>query len=799
MTITALFTPEWITPSGTLGSVSEGDTISFVLEAAEVAVVELPAGEPNEIYVGSGNGPLVFRVEVGGTSAAFTRVGDYLTLSAIPYQTAAKIILGRIPAYEILEGSLPPGTGLVSGQIVGTVGNIPDDAPSTYDFTIRISNGSAVRDRRFFVTAEPVIGAPLWEEETLPPVYVDAVSGWTLYDLGTVQRGSAFGYTFGARSVDGGNSPSASVIEDPLVVRFGYNIGVPSDLEWDETARRLNGVVAVSATPGRYVFLLDLEGPSAPAPIRVSITVSEDIAINVAPPISIAWQTPPGLLGVLREADPCPYGVRAITSIDSPVSYTIVNGSLPPGLGLNAVTGDIIGVVGYVSLTGTYQFTIRARTENTYGDRTFSIGITSFYDDVSLVNVVVRATGNDRYDLGSGYRARLIPDEDVFRISDQSFGFPDHPSIYLVGGLRGDDFNDAISGDGTQGIPRLDYHGEMELILGGHRVFVVRDERGQIVYEVLVRELIDPREGSGGFSYATELPVEQKARYPHTMPTTFKYIYENSVRNIRLDLIGDLGFGCSDPSDRFVPGVLGGEGLPTWMRSPQVPGDVLTAPGFVLAYPVAFLRPGAGARALAAAEADTSIPRMGKLVTFGGYRTEFISRRATEFDNSMKILPFSVDAGGTSVRIGRYAGHVSEAVVVVDDAEPILWVIDDHFTVVGNDLLFSALPGPALIYVIVEDEPTALSPIAETVGGIQIAVGPYAASLISIQVDGVNVPNYSINLGTGIATFPTGIDEESEVVLVVGPSALDGTTTFEAQTTGVAKYSKLPGRLGKLA
>jgi hypothetical protein len=109
--------------------------------------------------------------------------------------------------------------------------------------------------------------------------------------------------------------------------------------------------------------------------IGTGIIVGGGISIVNQPPPS--WATTSGSLGT-------DYTQRTSTfspSATNASSYSLVSGSLPTGLSLNASTGVISGTASGVSdyTSTTYNFTLRASNLSGDSDRAFSIQIYSRY------------------------------------------------------------------------------------------------------------------------------------------------------------------------------------------------------------------------------------------------------------------------------------------------------------------------------------------------------------------------------------------------------------------------------------
>lgn len=417
-----------------------------------------------------------------------------------------------------------------------------------------------------------------------------------------VLRGTSFTYAF--RATDPDSLPPPADLTGTL----------PDGLRYSSEARRIDGVVALEATLGTYPFTLTIAPDDA---LDFFIEVApRDPDLPLAPPLTIGWVTPTGSLGTLRDDTPCPFGVEAITTTGDAVSYELVNGAgaLPPGLSIDEETGDIYGIS--TGGNGTYTFAIRARVDATFEDRVFSITVTSVYSAPALTTVFLRPPGPDGLELISIY-SDALPDSAIFRLNtaDSNFGLPSTPSIYLIGGLNADDASLAAATSAEPGLNRPDTgtHQWFRLILGGHKVYTATDTAGNVLYEVLVRELYDPLALAGGFT------IDGQASPIYLPDDGTVALRVPSLNNLRFDLMSDIGFATTAPTLRRKAWVTGGESVPPWLRGTTAFASVL---------PVAYLKPGKGEEILALIDTleDDILPRDGIAIDFSGYVTRRVAR-----------------------------------------------------------------------------------------------------------------------------------------------------------------------------
>lgn len=107
---------------------------------------------------------------------------------------------------------------------------------------------------------------------------------------------------------------------------------------------------------------------------------------NMKPLPPLRWLYPLGDLGLFTEHDTFSYELRLATSnslSNTITGFSVVSGTLPPGLTLNAGSGEISGTFGWVDGQETFTFTIEVEDnlENTI-QGTFSITVKEFVTEV---------------------------------------------------------------------------------------------------------------------------------------------------------------------------------------------------------------------------------------------------------------------------------------------------------------------------------------------------------------------------------------------------------------------------------
>jgi Zn finger protein HypA/HybF involved in hydrogenase expression len=216
--------------------------------------------------------------------------------------------------FSIISGSLPPGLGL--NAATGLISGTPTKA-GTYTFTAKVvdSNGNSDTD----ICTIVVVGAP--------PVNLDCGACGNGFNNGKV--GSPYTAML---SVSGGKSPFTFTISSG---------SLPPGLT-------LNGTGTIAGTPtaaGSYTFtakVTDANGSTDTATCTITITGS---TINLDC----------GACGSGKATVGVAYSTQLVVTGGTPsYSFSIVSGSLPPGLTLGASTGKISGTP---TKAGSYTFT----------------------------------------------------------------------------------------------------------------------------------------------------------------------------------------------------------------------------------------------------------------------------------------------------------------------------------------------------------------------------------------------------------------------------------------------------------
>jgi hypothetical protein len=263
------------------GQPSAAGSFNFTVKLSDSAG-STPATHPFTMVITSGltiaTPPLLPAVTAGGVYS--------VTLAALG---------GVAPfTWSVNAGALPAGLKMdATGKIAGT-----PTAAGSFAFTAKVADsasGAATQAFTLVVAAAPIIAAT---------------------PLANATQGAAY---FQAVALTGGNAPFAwSVAAGAL----------PAGITLDPTKGTLSGNPTAS---GSFSFTLQVKDSSA-------VTATQKLGIAVAPPLGIA--TAPALPGGTANV---PYSATlATTGGTAPMVWSIISGSLPPGLSLSAA-GSLAG------------------------------------------------------------------------------------------------------------------------------------------------------------------------------------------------------------------------------------------------------------------------------------------------------------------------------------------------------------------------------------------------------------------------------------------------------------------------
>jgi hypothetical protein len=525
---------------------------------------------------------------------------------------------------RVVSGSLPPGlilnarTGLISGVIaplVGPAGTAPPgydaslfdqypfdfvtrSASKNYQFSLEITDGkdSNVRSFEIYVYSKDSMSADTTDftadntfitadvVPTRTPVLLTPLPG----TLGRIRTDNFYAVKFTAVDFDGD------------AVQYLID-AAPPGLTLNATTGWLYGYIPnQGATENTYNFEITVRKTDQPTivsqPYDYNITYIGDLD-TVA-----TWLTPADL-GTINNGSVSTLVVAAINTIGRELQYQIVSGSnsrLPQGLTLMS-TGDIAGTVSFNTFAmdqgdTTFDKNIRTRniTQETTFDMTFTFTVNAYAPgtDADVISIfrtftvtVIRAFNepyqglyikcmpqqNDRdLILQLIQNQDIIPNNYVYRASDTNFGVATSVIYNHAFGLNAVGLEEYVAALNIN-------HYWKNLTLGTVEYAQARNSDGEVIYEVVYSRVIDNLVNNSGVSVSKSVTLPFTIGGPDS--TEITTVYPNSLINMRDQVVDTVG--------QISPL------LPAWMTSQQADGRVL---GFVPAWVIAYVNPGQGAR-----------------------------------------------------------------------------------------------------------------------------------------------------------------------------------------------------------
>jgi hypothetical protein len=321
---------------------------------------------------------------------------------------------------------------------------------------------------------------------------------------------------------------------------------------------------------------------------------------------TVDWQTPNDL-GVINNSTISDLYIKA--NADVPLLYELVSGNLPPNLKL-LPNGDIIGRVVHqpteqVLRQGdntSFSFTIKAYSPDfplINNTRTFGLIVHQYYKEPTE-SMYFKASPSlkDRKILDSLLKDEtIIPTDLLYRPKDRYFGKASEVKFVQMYGINASSIEKYVTAIEQN-------HYWRNVILGEIKTAVAKDDKGNIMYEVVYSEVLDDQTNDKNQS------VDKKVRWPkfidlnrgpwvasegevyasysedktsnvkyHTSltPGATVVVYPASFINMRAQIAEKL-------DENFDSRLL-----PRWMRSQQENGSI---PGYVQCWVICYTLPG---------------------------------------------------------------------------------------------------------------------------------------------------------------------------------------------------------------
>ena len=342
---------------------------------------------------------------VGGTASEVITITVGAASTAVPVITSAAGATGGVGgtfSYQISASNSPTSytaSGLPSGLLVnpatGTISGIPTTAGS---YSVELAATNANGTGSAFVTLQIASTAPA---ASTPPVITSAAAAY--YDGGSLDP---FDYLFEPQAetftytITAGNAPTS----------FGAS-NLPAGLAINPCTGVISGQPQVAGT-----FAVPISATNAAGTANAVLTI---IAPATAPTLQASLATS-GVIGAPFDYQLDPgdeYEEDAFFGIVAPVAPTYAAVGLPPGLSLNATTGEITGTP---SQAGSFPTTLSA--SNLAGSSsvvvTFVVAATAtaatvapptFYGEATAVGFVGSPLNQYLSGTGTSYAAGSLP------------------------------------------------------------------------------------------------------------------------------------------------------------------------------------------------------------------------------------------------------------------------------------------------------------------------------------------------------------------------------------------------------
>lgn len=445
--------------------------------------------------------------------------------------------------YTLVSGSLPLGltlnfsTGFISGTPLFD-DNFDDEE---FEFTVRASDGILFTDRNFilkFIDQGNPNQLPIWI---------------TPSDLGTWAENDIIAINLMAEDPDGGPIlysllPGSSLPAGISLTVGGLLTGQASNIS--STTTFDIPVRAIDEQGGETVRIFQLQIEKLPNEAPVWITGSD--------------------LGSFDEGDFFNTTLQATDPDGSPlpITYLLVNGSLPLGLILDPLTGEISGALPFVESTTVYSFGVSATDGISSTVQTFVITVNNVLEYTGdYIELSVPILGNLRNDFRKWNDFSLISNSDLFLPGDARFGRVTEPKIYIASRIRNTTPDFVFE--------NLDnHHLRFDSIIGGLKSATARDGGGNALYDIIYLEIKDPQLGSDFDIQSGPLESSQDTNGIE------KFVSQN-FQHLREHIL-----------ETFV----NDDSLPLWMVSEQDPGDADSVIGYKPCVEVAYVLPGRGSQ-----------------------------------------------------------------------------------------------------------------------------------------------------------------------------------------------------------
>ena len=594
-------------------------------------------------------------VTADNTTTTSDMTGNFIIIdgSSVSFQIVATDTdtrAGQTLAYDIVQGSLPPGvtmssTGLISGIVeltdderYGAMGGyaggdkyddeefdktvVSKSRSVNYDFVVRVSDSTSYVDQNnsifvytadFFRVDNDRITIDQTEEggEALTmaassarrPVFT------TASDLGTFRHDNACVIKIDVEDFD------------PLQADLEYSIidgALPSGLSIDIISGEIYGTLSrQAAVQTDYTFVIRANRLVATG---LSVYTDQTFTMKVIGEIDIGVAfTTPATIGTLTADIPSTLSILAETDEPNRVlSYTVTSGSLPTGITLSN-HGNLIGTIDqsdFTDSTTAYTFTVTVsdQYQSAATAKEFTLNINIPYTTVKYGNM----TGHSTSLIDQNVFYNIAQDSDInspdyiYRPEDSNFGMKLNPEMLMMAGLEAQTLTTFQEQMEQNHAPKTLYFGDLKT--------AIAKENNVIKYEVVYIEMKDKLVNNNGTAIGTSVTLRTDVEKPMLGPRSGDVYLTADADEVNVTTSSGLSLSTSGSKVRYAnqltadldyiatlyPNAVANmrsrmktlghkewDHLPLWMKTTQPDGQ---APlGFVLAVPICYCKPGTSA------------------------------------------------------------------------------------------------------------------------------------------------------------------------------------------------------------
>lgn len=593
--------------------------------------------------------------------------GSYIEFQMVATDTDTNA--GQTLVYDIAGGQLPPGvtmstSGLISGVVLLTdderygpiggydnskvTGSDPNNISSwdtlydptafstsrskNFEFVVRVTDGASVKTQTNSIF---VYSADFWRVDN-NRITVDQTTyqGADLVMSLSANRRPIFQTpsNLGTFRHDNQCVIKIDVVDfDPLQASLEYSIvsgALPTGLSIDLTTGEISGQLPTqAAVEVDYSFTVratrvPIAGITVFSDREFTMTVIGQIDVGIA-------FTTAADLGTINVGIPCLLAISAeAAEANRVLTYTVTNGSLPPGLTLSP-QGNIIGQVDLTELrildgsSTSFEYTFTVNVSDQYqsaaSNKEFTITVSApyavEYGNMSAAGLISNRSNSlsDRDLLYQIAQDPNINNEDtIFRSEDPAFGITQKAGMLLIAGLEHETLTTLQETMEQNHEPKTLYFGDVKT--------AVAKQNGVVKYEVVYVEMKDNLVNNAGTAVSSSITLRTDIALPRLGPVAdvSRITADFDIYNVTTD--GGLSFSLSGSKIRYANLLSADLGnfeklfpnavanmrsrmkslgqkefihLPLWMRTAQDSSGVPL--GYKMAIVLAYCKPGKSA------------------------------------------------------------------------------------------------------------------------------------------------------------------------------------------------------------